>query len=67
MKEDKEIYFRTSVLKQSMCFDVATQQSCVVARPGPAAASQVKSTLVSINAETEPPLKLPLPLPIPPP
>jgi hypothetical protein len=35
MKEDKAIYFRTSVLKQSMCFDAATQQPCAIARPRP--------------------------------
>jgi hypothetical protein len=63
MKEDKEIYFRTSVLKQSTCFDAATQQPAAIGRSGPAAASQVESTLVSINAETEPPSQLPTQLP----
>ena len=35
MKEDKAIYFRTSVLKQSMSFDAATQQQDAIARPRP--------------------------------
>jgi hypothetical protein len=35
MKEDKAFYFRTSVLKQSMHFDAATQQPYAVASARP--------------------------------